>query len=310
MGTPAFAVPALCALAASCDVRLVITQPDRPSGRGRALAASPVKAMALQLGLPVLQPEIVKGKRFAEKMAALHPDYIVTAAYGRILGPSLLRVPQRACLNVHASILPAYRGAAPVNHAILNGETEAGVSIMQMVTELDAGPVYRVAKTQIGEQETAGELLTRLAQLGADALMEVLQDFGAHTPQVQDDSRATFAPMLQKSDGIIDWSKRAIEIHNHIRAMTPWPGATTLWQGQAVKIGAATVATNDVSATSNTPGTVLQMDERGIEVACGRGALRLLAVQFPGKKMLHVSQFIHATPLQQGACFSADSAHR
>jgi methionyl-tRNA formyltransferase len=303
MGTPDFAVPSLRVLADIADVRLVVTQPDRPSGRGRAMSVPPVKTVATDLGIPVIQPEIVKGKNFAAHIAQARPDFIVTAAYGRILGASLLQVPHRACLNVHASILPAYRGAAPVNRAIINGDREAGVSIMQMVEALDAGPVYLIRTTEIGSDETAGELMIRLAHLGAQALAEVIETFASRVPTPQDEARVSYAPMLTKADGVVDWSKSAAEIHCHIRGMAPWPAATTFWQGSPVKIGAA----QPVSATvcDAAPGTVLTLSSAGVDVSCGNGAIRLVEMQFPGKKMLHAAQFVHATPLRSGERFQS-----
>jgi methionyl-tRNA formyltransferase len=289
MGTPRFAVPALEALAEASELRLVVTQPDRPAGRGRRLEPPPVKIAAEALEVEVIQPEVVKGKRFAGRIAGLQPDLLVTAAFGRILGPSLLAVPRLGCLNVHASLLPRYRGAAPISRAILAGDTSTGVSITRMVEELDAGPVFHRIEIEIGPDETAGELSERLSRLGAEALVEVLTRFDELEPFEQSPDEVSWAPALEKRDGVIDWSRPAGELHNHVRGMHPWPCATTTLDGTRLKVHRAMVI--EGAARSERPGTVLQNSSLGLDVACGQGVLRLLELQLPGRKRLDARQF-------------------
>ena len=298
MGTPDFAVPTLRALAGSTELVLVVTQPDRPVGRGRKMGAPPVKVVAIDLGIAVIQPEVIKGKRFASKIADLKPDLLVTAAYGRILGTSLLATPPLGCLNVHASLLPKLRGAAPINWAIINGDEEAGVSIMAMDEGLDTGSVYKSTAVQIGPQETAGDLTGRLAELGATVLMEVLDEIGESEPIPQDRSLATHAPALYKKDGRMDWAKSAAVLHAHVRGMHPWPCASTLLEGQSIKVHGARVVSLDGSAGK--AGEVTAHTADGVDVACGKGVLRLTALQLPGKKRLGAAQFITGCRIERG----------
>jgi methionyl-tRNA formyltransferase len=299
MGTPRFAVPILEALAAVTDVRLVVTQPDRPAGRGRGIEAPPVKNAALALGLPVIQPDIIKGKRFAEKVASLGADVLVTAAFGRILGRSLLATPPLGCLNVHASILPKYRGAAPINRAIISGEEVTGVSIMAMDEGLDTGAVYDVAVTEIGQEETAGELTERLAAIGSRKLVEVISRLGLESPVPQNHGAASYAPILEKRDGRVNWSRSAREIHNLVRGVHPWPGATCLIEGAPLKIHMARVV--DPDAEAGAPGEVIAHSSRGLEVACGRGVVGLVEIQLPGKKRLGAQAFFSGKKVPRGA---------
>ncbi|MCP4197205.1 MAG: methionyl-tRNA formyltransferase [Proteobacteria bacterium] len=301
LGTPEFAVPILHALVRNTAVVLVVSQPDRPTGRGRKLLPPPVKTAAMEFGLPVIQPDIVKGRRFANRIAEYRPDFIVTAAYGRILGPNLLRVATKESLNVHASLLPKYRGAAPVNWAILSGDGETGVSIMRMEEELDAGPVYHTVKTPIGPDETAGALLDRLSLLGAEAVIQVIEHFATHTPEPQQHRQATFAPMLKKSDGVMDWCRSAASLHNHIRGMSPWPSATTLFKGEKLKIHASVVL--DSGPAGGSPGTILSVAKEGIDVACKTGVLRLTELQAPGRKRLHAREFLAGKKIERGETF-------
>jgi len=289
MGTPDFAVDTLVALADHTDLCLVITQPDRKSGRGKKLKSPPVKEKALEMGLEVIQPDVVKGKRFASRIARLEPDVLVTAAFGRILGRSLLLTPGYGCLNVHASLLPAYRGAAPMNWAIIKGEKQTGVSVMKTIEDMDAGPVYMTSAVDIGENETAGELSKRLSALGAQTLIEVLLKIDDIEPQKQDGSLATWAPLLKKSDGIVDWSQPSRSVHCHIRGMHPWPCAQTCWKGDRIKIHAARMEDSD--GTVAFPGTVIRQSEEGVTVACGSGAVRITEIQLPGGKRLKSEQF-------------------
>jgi len=297
MGTPAFAVPALETVAELTDLRLVVTQPDRPAGRGRRLEPPPVKMAALAMGKDVIQPHVVKGRRFAETIGAVGPDLIVTAAYGRILGRRLLDLPMLRCVNVHASLLPAYRGAAPINWAIVNGERETGVSIMRMEEGLDSGPVYRASKVEILPDETAGELTERLSRVGAEALAEFLGEVETARAVEQDHSLATHAPIIRKSDGIIDWSRGSRELHDHVRGFHPWPCATTLLEGRPLKIHRTAVIGEGHGAV---PGTVLSHTPEGVDVACGSGRLRLTALQLPGKKRLDAAAFFSGKRLSEG----------
>ena len=299
--TPEFAVPILRALAQEAEVVLVVSQPDRPTGRGRKLVPPPVIKAALELGLPVIQPEIVKGRRFADRIAEVKPDFLVTAAFGRILGPSLLRVASQDSLNVHASLLPKYRGAAPVNWSILSGDGETGVSIMRMVEELDAGPVYHTVRTPIGTDETAGALLERLSAIGAEAIVDVVRRFASFSPTPQDHDQATFAPMLHKRDGAMDWNRDATVLHNHVRGMSPWPCATALYGGEKINVHATVVL--DADATETAPGTVIDVSKQGIDVACARGVLRVIELQAPGRKRLHVRDFLAGKKIQVGMTF-------
>ena len=304
MGTPAFAVPTLEALADHTDLQLVITQPDRRQGRGKKLVYSPVKARALELGVTIIGPSVVKGKRFAAKIATYEPDVIVTAAFGRILGPSLLRTPRYGCLNVHASLLPKYRGAAPINWAIINGETETGVSIMRTVEELDAGDVFMTRRVPITDQ-TAGELTEQLAKMGADALVETLSKIDSIESVPQNHSAATFAPVMSKEDGRLDWQKSAIVLERQVRGMHPWPGTYAIWQGDTVKIHSASVIPTD-SPVNASSGTVLNQTANGVDVACGSGnaIFRICSLQMPGKKRLDASQFYAGLKFPEGASFA------
>ncbi len=301
LGTPEFAVPVLQALHRNAEVVLVLTQPDRRVGRGCRLCKPAVKEAAEELGLEVLQPPIVKGKRFASRIAEYRPDFIVTAAFGRILGTSLLEVPRRAALNVHASLLPRHRGAAPANWAILSGDEQTGVSIMQMAPELDAGPVYLQRRTPVEPGETACDLLARLALLGAEALTEVIRRFEELTPEAQDHSRATYARMLTKDDGRVDWTRDAAQIERQIRGLYPWPSTFTVLGEQTVKIHGARAV--PAEKDDGPPGTVCHVSTRGIEVACGEGRLRITELQAPGRKRLDAACFLAGTPLEPGSRF-------
>jgi methionyl-tRNA formyltransferase len=286
MGTPSFAVPSLRALARTEEVTLVATNPDRPSGRGLALSASPVKEAALSLGLPVFQPERARRPEAVERFAAESPDLIVVAAYGHILPQSILDIPRHGCINVHASILPRYRGAAPINWAVARGETVTGVTIMQMDAGMDTGDVLHVRELPIGDDDTAESIYPRLADLGAEALVEALGMLRAGTLRrvPQDASRATTAPILKKEHGRIDWSRPAEEVRNLCRGMTPWPSAYTVHGGKTLKVLASAVAASAPSGAA--PGEIVSAGKEGVVVACGSGALRLVLVQPEGGKAM------------------------
>jgi methionyl-tRNA formyltransferase len=297
-GTPQFAVPALRALAAITEVRLVVTQPDRPAGRGRKPEASAVALAAAGLGLETIKPERVAGREFAARIRELGPDLLVTAAYGKLLGRGLRGAARLECLNVHASLLPAYRGAAPVARAILDGARTAGVSIMRMEAELDAGPVFLRAAVAVGPEESAGELTLRLAEVGSAALTRVIADLPGAAPEAQDHSLATWAPALRKEEGLVDWSREADALHAHVRGMHPWPCAFTVLRGEVLKIHRGAVA--EEAGVFGAPGTVLAHTAAGVEVACGRGVLRLSELQLPGRKRLDPEAFFAGRRLEPG----------
>lgn len=289
-GTPEFALASLKALTNAGIVPVaVLTQPDRPAGRGKQLTASPVKQFALERGIEVLQPATLKDAKAVAGIAALEPDILVVAAYGLILPQSVLDIPARACVNVHASLLPRWRGAAPIQAAILAGDAETGISLMAITAGLDCGPVYVREALAIGEEETAGELHDRLAVLGGDLLVRHFDAIlsGSLEAVAQDDSRATYAGKISKQDARLDWGRPADELHRQVRAYNPVPGAFFLVDDLAVKCWRAGVVAGAVGA----PGDVLSADRDGIVVACGRDALRLETLQRPGKRPVTAAEF-------------------
>lgn len=299
MGTPEFALPTLQGLLdAGVNLVGVYTQPDRPKGRGKKLAASPVKELALAHRLPVFQPERLRKPEAVDELRQLAPDLIVVVAYGQILPRSVLEIPRFQCINVHASLLPKYRGAAPINKAIVDGERETGVTTMLMDVGLDTGAMLVKRSTPIGSAETAGEVHDRLALLGREALAETLQLIcaGQLTPQAQDDALSTYAPMMSKEDGLIDWSRSARQIHNQVRGLDPWPGAYSYLNGQVLKIARTGISEEG----SGAPGKVLSADATGISVACGQGVLMIGELQLPGKKRLAAREFLSGYPLPAG----------
>src|SRR5512146_2610336 len=266
MGTPAFSVPSLSAVAKSETVTLVVTNPDRPSGRGQALSMPPVKGEAQRLGVPVFQPEKAKHPDSVARIAAEKPDLIVVVAYGQILPKSILDIPSRGCWNVHASLLPKYRGAAPINWAVARGERVTGVTIMKMDVGMDTGPMLLAREMPISGDDTAGTLFDRLSLLGAETLSEALGRLreGTISETPQDDRLASYAPMLKKEHGRIDWSRPAEEVRNLVRGMTPWPTAFTSHSGKSLKILSATLCEG-----RGEPGEILEVGRDGIVVACG-----------------------------------------
>ena len=297
MGTPAFAVPSLDALARTEEVTLVVTNPDRPAGRGQALAVPPVKQEAQRLGIPVFQPEKAKDPVSVARIAAERPDLIVVAAYGQILPPSLLDIPRYGCINVHASLLPRYRGAAPINWAIVRGETVTGITIMKMDPGMDTGPMLHTREEPIGEEDTAETVLPRLAALGAEALTEALgkHHAGTLTETPQDGEQATYAPMLKKEHGRIDWGRPAREVRDLVRGMTPWPSAYTDYGGKMLKILAASVRQED-----GEPGEILSVDRDGIVVACGEKSVLLTKVQPEGGRGMSSREFAQGRRITKG----------
>jgi len=287
LGTPRFAVPSLAALAERETVTLVVTNPDRPAGRGRSVAMPAVKEEALRRGLPVYQPEKARTPESVERIRAERPDLIVVVAYGQILPQTILDIPRLYCVNVHASLLPKYRGAAPINWAIARGETVTGVTIMRMDAGMDTGPMLLAREVPIGEEDTAGTMFDLLSRLGADALSEALDRLREGTLReiAQDDSRATYAPLLTKEHGAIDWTKSAREVRNLVRGMTPWPSAATVHRGKALKVLSAAGREPGKSVAAS-PGEVLSVGKEGIEVACGDGTLLLVRLQPEGGKAM------------------------
>lgn len=293
-GTPAFAVPALESLLRSRHrVVAVYTQPDRPAGRGRQLQVSPVKDCALRHDIPVEQPSTLRDDSARERLASYQADVMVVVAYGLILPPAVLGNPRLGCLNIHASLLPRWRGAAPIQRALLAGDRQTGVDIMRMEEGLDTGPVFIERVIDIGLRDTAGSLHDKLAALGADALLEALDGLNAGTlqPRPQSAEGATYARKIMKEEAVIDWSKPALEIDRLVRAFNPVPGAETVWHGQQLKVWQAEAS--DLDGTT-TPGAVVSADGEGIVVATGSGALRLLRVQLAGRKATTAADFLNA----------------
>jgi methionyl-tRNA formyltransferase len=290
MGMPDFAVPTLKALIGRYEIVGVVTQPDRRVGRGRKVEASPVKVVALAHNLSVLQPPRLRQPEVAAELGALAPEVIVVAAYGHILRAGVLAIPPKGCLNVHASLLPKYRGAAPIAAAILSGEEETGVTIMLMDEGMDTGPVLSQAICPISPQDTRESLSAKLAQLGADLLMDTLPHWlaGKIEPQPQDHSQATYSRIIAKQDGLIDWSQSAVEIWRRSRAYYPWPGSYTYWQGKLLKVLRAEALPH--WSGEEEPGQVMALRE-GLAVATGEGALLLSEVQLAGKRALNVEDF-------------------
>jgi methionyl-tRNA formyltransferase len=282
MGTSGFAVPSLKALLESPnEIILVVTQPDRPAGRGRRLKPTPVKEAACRVGLEgkVICPHSVKDHEFVEFVRRNRPDALVVAAFGQILPPQLLEIPPLGAVNVHPSLLPKYRGAAPIQRAILNGEEITGVTLIQMDEGMDSGPVLMQRKTSIREEEDAEELSKRLAQMGAGMLLEALElmEQGSITPKPQREEEATYAPPLRKEEGEIRWERAALEIQRQVRAMVPWPGAYTFWRGRRLKVHRARAGLCD--GEGGEPGMVLEMRDGALRVATGRCCVYLLEVQ-------------------------------
>jgi methionyl-tRNA formyltransferase len=299
-GTPEFAAAALAALIdAGHEVALVLTQPDRPAGRGMSLQASPVKQLAQAHGIPVFQPPSLKGAEAQEVVRAVGAEAMVVAAYGLILPQAVLDMPRFGCLNIHASLLPRWRGAAPIQRAILAGDAETGVCIMQMEAGLDTGPVLLREATAIGAEDTAATLHDRLAAVGARLIVDAI----ARLPlpaQVQPDQGVTYAAKIDKAESLVDWTRPAVEIDRHVRAFNPFPGAHSLLAGVPVKIWRAVPA-----AGAGVPGQVLAADREGIVVACGDAALRIVELQKAGGKRLPVAQFLAGHPVLAGALFGS-----
>ena len=296
MGTPDIAATCLKKiLADGFEVVGVYTQPDRPKGRGMKLVASPVKEVALAHDLPVFQPENFREEETVEQLRALKPDICAVVAYGRILPQKVLDVPTYGCINIHASVLPKYRGSAPYQWAVLDGLTETGVTAMYLCREMDAGDIIDVSKTPIGENETAGELLDRLAVLGADLLSKTLTRFesGKVEAAPQNPAEVCFAPMLDKTMCPIDWTKTARQVHNHVRGLHPWPVATMELQGKTFKVHETRVVEGN-----GAPGKILGLTKTGLRIACGEGAVEILSLQAEGGKRMAAPDYFRGHPLE------------
>jgi methionyl-tRNA formyltransferase len=295
LGTPAFAVASLDRLAAAGhEVAAVVTQPDRPRGRGQQPAAPPVKEAALRLGLPVYQPERVRRPEAQQYLAGLAARAMVVVGYGQIIPQSVIDLAPLGILNVHASLLPKYRGAAPIQWAIVNGETRTGVTIMRIDAGLDTGDMLTKAETEIGPEENAVELGLRLSTMGAELLVEALAgiDAGSITFQKQENAQATYAPLLKKEDGRIDWRQPAAAIHNRVRGLQPWPGASTIWRGHALNIWRSRPA-----HSSAAPGALASV--RPLVVGTGEAGLELLEVQLEGRKRMSAADFANGHRLAE-----------
>jgi methionyl-tRNA formyltransferase len=297
-GTPEFAAAALRAVhAAGHEIALVLTQPDRPAGRGLRAHISAVKKLALELGLRVAQPRTLRDPTAVEELAVLQPDVMVVAAYGLILPPAVLAIPARGCINIHASLLPRWRGAAPIQRALLAGDTQTGVSIMQMDEGLDTGPLLLEQPIAIAPDDTAGTLHDRLAALGANLIVRALEE--NPSPRPQDDTGVTYAAKIDKREAQIDWHDAAELNDRKVRAFNPVPGAATVYQEIVLKIWEATV----VTAAGSESGTVSAVDASGITVACATGALKITALQRAGGRRLSAAAFLAGCPVQIGDRF-------
>ena len=297
MGTPDFAVPSLQALIdAGHDVCAVYTQPDKPQGRKQILTAPPVKTLALEHDIPVFQPNTLKNEDEQARLRELAPEVIIVVAYGKLLPKAVLDIPPHGCINVHGSLLPRWRGAAPIQWAVIAGDEMAGVTTMQMAEGLDTGDMLLTYETKVGEKETAGELFDRLAQSGAELLTQTLVKLNDITPRPQDDAQSCYAHMLDKQMAVIDWSKSAHEIDCLIRGLNPWPIALTTLSGERLKVFAA-----EKAAGNGEPGTVLEADpKKGLTVACGEGALKLIEIQLVGGKRMKATDFLRGHVIEVG----------
>ena len=297
MGTPDIAATCLKKIIADgFEVVGVYTQPDRPKGRGMKMVYSDVKEVALANNLPVFQPENFREEETVQQLRDLKPDICAVVAYGRILPQKVLDIPTFGCINIHASVLPRYRGSAPYQWAVLDGLTETGVSAMYLVREMDAGDIIEVSKTPIGENETAGELLDRLAILGADLLSKTLTRFAesGKVPAIpQDSALVSYAPMLDKTMCPIDWNKTAQQIHNHVRGLHPWPVAITEIQGTKFKIHETRIVEG-----SGQPGQILELNKKGLVIACGEGAVEIRSLQADGGKRMAAPDYFRGHPLE------------
>lgn len=302
MGTPQFAVPALQALAEKGhEIAGVVTRIDKPAGRGRAVTEPPVKLAARERNITVYQPKRVRDPEFTATLAKLNPDAIVVAAYGQILPKDILSLPRLGCINIHASLLPAYRGAAPINWAIIHGDDETGITIMRMDEGMDTGAILLQESIPIEPTDTTGSLADKLSKLGAKMIAEALPllETGKLKPCPQDSSEATVAPLLKKEDGLIDWNLPATDIHNRVRGFSPWPGAYTYLDGSLIKVLETAVAEG-----SGEPGMIYSRNRDSLEAGTGRGLLRIIKIQPAGKKPMSSGEFLRGHKGIEGKRFS------
>jgi methionyl-tRNA formyltransferase len=308
MGTPEFAVPSLEALLRSGDqVVGVVTQPDRPKGRGHQLVAPPVKLVAERAGIPILQPLKIRTPEFLQALSAWQPDLIAVTAFGRILHAPILRLPPMGCVNVHGSLLPKYRGAAPVQWAVINGETETGITTMVMDEGMDTGPMLLQEKLEILPDDTAGTLAPRMAELGGQLLIKTIAQLKAGTlaPKRQDDGQATMAPLLKKEDGLLDWTMNATSLANRARGLSPWPGAYTFFGEERWNIWKAV---SIMGATTERPGTIVTVNKQAILVATGEGILEIHEIQTANSKRMSVVQFLAGHRVTAGMQLGSSTA--
>jgi methionyl-tRNA formyltransferase len=306
-GTPQFAVPTLDRLLASSHTVVgVVTQPDRPRGRGQKMSDAPVKARAIDAGIPVLQPATLKDPGAVAAIAALRADIGVVAAYGKILTEAILHTPVMGMVNVHASLLPRYRGAAPVHRAVIAGESQTGVTIMRVVKALDAGAMLDVVHRSIDPDETSEDVERDLARLGADLLVATLDRLAkAPIEEIpQDDARATYAPRLSKEDGLVDWSRPAVDVHNLIRGLYPWPHAYTFWKGRRLILLRSSPSSGTTHALG---GVVIAAHSEELRVAAGEGHLQVLEIQAEGKRPMTAREFLAGTHIEPGDRFGSHS---
>jgi methionyl-tRNA formyltransferase len=302
MGTPDFAVPVLNALQEHAyDVALVVTQPDRPKGRGRKLLPPPVKSRAIEMGYNVIQPESVRTDEFISLIRGIDPDFFVVVAFGHILPKQILELPKKGAINIHGSLLPKYRGSAPIQWAIINGEKETGVTTMLMDSGMDTGHMLLSEKTEIMPEDTSDTLHDRLAILGANLLIRTLKNFDAITPMPQNHEDATYAPMLKKADGRIDWKKSAKSLDEFIRGVTPWPGAFTFHENRRLKIFKTIPI---LTESESPPGTVVRGFPDELRVATGDGVLSILEIQGESGKRLLIKDFLRGYPIPVGTVFT------
>ena len=296
MGTPEFSVPALEAVASAHEVAAVYCQPPRPAGRGKQMRPAPVQARAAALGLPVRHPTSLKTAESQAAFAAFKADVAVVVAYGLILPQAVLDAPRLGCLNIHASLLPRWRGAAPIQRAVMAGDGETGVCIMRMEAGLDTGPVLLRSRLPIGPEDTAGDLQGRLAALGADLILKALADLPHRVPEPQPDAGVTYAAKIDKLEARIDWTRPAVEVDRLIRGLSPFPGAWCEIGGQRVKL-----LRSVLDAGAGAPGEVLASGDEGVTIACGAGAVRVTEMQRAGKRPMTAAEFLRGTPLPPGS---------
>ncbi len=303
LGTSEFALPSLKnLLGSSHEVLAVVTQPDRPKGRGQKLFPSAIKSLALAKNLPIFQPEKIRDPVSLEVLQSYRPELIVVVAYGQILSSSVLSIPPRGCVNVHASLLPQYRGAAPITWAILNGETRTGVTTMFLDAGMDTGPILLTAETPIEQEDTAGTLHDRLSRMGADLLRQTLDGLekGQITPRSQDHSQATYAPKIDKEAGRINWDHPARELFNFLRAFDPWPGAFTFWKGRMLKLFRPCFPEEMEKDVREAPGTITRVGAEELYIATSRGDLSIRELQLANRPRMGVAEFLRGHPLQAG----------